>query len=358
MEKRKTVVFTGGGSGGHVVPAMTLINKLRRRYRVVYIGSIQGIERRLTKEVDIEYFPIPTGKLRRYLSLQNVLDVFCVLAGIIYSFFILIRLDRSTIVVSMGGFVSLPVIVAAYFQRKPILVHEQTSRVGLANRIASFFADKVYVSFEDSLKLFPEDKTIFSGYPVKGECYEESPNNDVICGVDLSSNDKPVIFVTGGGNGSALLNEKVKDELDVLQDRYTVFHQVGKSYFDEYKALETQTYRPFDFLGDGMIDLFKISDVVLSRAGAGTVCELLTLGKRSIFVPLKIAQKNEQLHNACQAQDILRSVVVEEDAFGQVSLISLLESFLAEDVEGERDNPYRRQRGTDFLIKEIDGHYG
>ena len=357
MKKTKTIVFTGGGSGGHVVPALTLIKRLCGSYNIVYIGSIRGIERRLVDGIGLEYRPIPTGKLRRYLSFQNLLDIANVFAGIVCSFCVLLRFDRRILVFSMGGYVALPVVIAAYFQRKDIFVHEQTSRIGLANRIASFFATKVYVSFEESLKLFPEGKALFSGYPVKDECYEETLKQNEVCGIDLSDHSRPVIFVTGGGNGSVLLNEKVGEELDVLRKHYTIFHQVGKDYINEYKRLEDAHYRVFAFLGEGMVDLLKRADVVLSRAGAGTVCELLTLGKRSIFVPLKIAQKNEQFHNACQAQDILGSIVVEEDDFKRTSLKDMLKSFLGEQKQKHRKNPYKGLRGTDFLVGQIEAYY-
>ncbi len=356
---KKTIIFTGGGSGGHVISALTLMEKLKERFHIIYIGSVHGIERKLVEKQGFDYHPIPTGKLRRYFSFQNIFDQVHILRGLLKSFFLLLKFNRQTIVFSTGGYVSLPVVVAAWPLRRPIYLHEQTSRAGLANKVASLFATKIFVSFHKSQDFFPPKKTIFSGYPLKDECYENTLSLKEIAGIKLTSQKKPIVFITGGGNGSALLNEKVKNELSELKKDYIIFHQVGNAFIDQYKKLETPTYRVFAFLNNGIIDLFKRAEVVLSRAGAGSVCELMAVGKKSIFVPLKTAQKNEQFHNAGQAKELLGSLIIEEDDFKNRRLIDVFASFLQEpsDRQASKNNLYRNNRGTDVLVREINQHY-
>ena len=161
----KTIIFTGGGSGGHVMPALTVIKKLNqnKEYSIHYVGGINSSERELVRDYELTYHAIHTGKLRRYLSLENLKDITRVFIGLVDSFKVLWKFPRKeTLVFSTGGFVSVPVVIAAKLQRKKVFIHEQTSRVGLANKICSWFADRVFISFEESFKYFDETKTFFS----------------------------------------------------------------------------------------------------------------------------------------------------------------------------------------------------
>ncbi len=348
---KSTIIFTGGGSGGHVMPALTLINELKNgSFQIKYIGGYQSIERDLVRPYNIEYFPVHNGKLRRYLSIENLKDIFKVFIGLIQSFIILNKFQsKNTLVFSTGGFVSIPVVIAAWFQRKKIYIHEQTSRVGLANKIASQFATKVFISFEESKAYFPKDKTFYSGYPLRADCFSNDNKDVVINGISLLTIQKPILFITGGGNGSMLLNELIKRNLETLVEKYFIVHQVGKAFEEEYKKLNSQHYQSLPFIGPEMIDLFKLATITLSRAGAGTVCELIAIGKKSIFVPLKIAQKNEQFHNAMEAKNKLNSIVIEEKDLTDECFLKALSEFTY---------PNSRQKiqetnGIDYLIKEI-----
>ncbi|MCP4912450.1 MAG: undecaprenyldiphospho-muramoylpentapeptide beta-N-acetylglucosaminyltransferase [Oligoflexia bacterium] len=315
MSKVEEIVFSGGGSGGHVLPAITLINHLKKNHpevKISYIGDANGIESKLISEQNIQFQSIMTGKLRRYISFQNFIDIFKVMIGIIQSFFILLG-KRNSIVFCSGGFVTVPVAIASFLTGKKMYIHEQTSRVGLANKINSIFADKVFVTFEESLKFFPNEKTLLSGYPLRPEIgnVKRVDFDNILKSFNLSDG-KPVLFVTGGGNGSLLLNNLIKDNLDELKDKFTIVHQVGKNFEEEYSKLNNADYYTSAFFGEEMIALMKYSSVVISRAGAGTVVELMALGKPSIFVPLAIAQKNEQYHNAMEAHKKVGSIVIEE----------------------------------------------
>ncbi len=350
---KKIIIFVGGGSGGHVMPAITLINKLKedKTISLYYIGGIKGIERELINKAGIYYFPISTGKLRRYLSLENFLDFFRFLFGIFQSFFILLRFPRNTLVFSTGGFVSVPVVIAAKLTLKKVFIHEQTSRVGLANKISSFFADKIFISFEESKKFFPEKKTVLTGYPLRDECFSLTFPNIEINNVPLDSIKRPILFVTGGGNGSHLINDVIKDNLKELKEKYFIIHQVGKTYEDQFKKYHDENYFSCAFLDKEIIPVYKKAKVVISRSGAGTVCELLALKKKSIFVPLKIAQKNEQFYNAVEAQKKLGSFILTEDEIPNCDLISFLETFEGT-LTGETPN-YKFPNGTDELIRRL-----
>lgn len=321
----KHIVFSGGGSGGHVVPAITLIKKLQSQgFAISYIGSKQGIEKKLIQEQLIPYYEIATGKLRRYFSIQNFIDPFKIVFGVLQAFCLLFPLNRKqTLVFSTGGFVSVPVVVAARVLGFKVFIHEQTSRVGLANKIAGKFATKVFISFEASKQFFKADKVYLSGYPVRDECFDSVIRSKLISKIKLEDIKKPILFVTGGGNGSLLLNDAVLKEMKELKEKYFIFHQVGSKFVKDFEKYNDDNYQSFGFLTDGMIDLYKSADLIISRAGAGTVCELIALGKSSVYVPLKIAQFNEQWHNACEARDKLGSVLFTEDEFKNIKISEL-----------------------------------
>lgn len=348
----KTLIFTGGGSGGHVMPALTIIKKINKNqeYDIHYIGGINNIERELVKDYRLTYHPINTGKLRRYVSIENIKDILKIFMGLVDAFKVLWKFNRKeTLVFSTGGFVCVPVVLAAKLQGKKVYIHEQTSRVGLANKISSLFADKIFISFEDSFKYFNENKTFYSGYPLREECYNETIENITIEGINLNKIEKPILFITGGGNGSQLINKLIQRNLDVLLSRYFIVHQVGKAFIDEAKKLQKDGYLPVAFVGTEIIDLFKLATVTVSRSGAGTVCELIAVGKKSIYIPLKIAQKNEQFFNALEAHKKLGSIIIEEKELTD-------EGFLVSLHEIGLNNPMKKVQkinGLDYIIREI-----
>ncbi len=348
----KTLIFTGGGSGGHVMPALTILKKINanKTYDIHYVGGINSIERELVKDYQLTYHPIHTGKLRRYLSVENAKDMLRFFVGILDSFKVLWKFKKKeTLIFATGGFVCVPVVIAGKIQGKKVFIHEQTSRVGLANKICSIFADKVFISFEDSFKYFDKNKTTFSGYPLREECYSDSINPVIINGRTLNNETKPILFVTGGGNGSQLINKLIEKNFKVLTDRYIIVHQAGKSFLAEYEKLKHPDYYPVAFIGKEMIDLFKLATVTVSRSGAGTVCELLAVGKKSIYVPLKIAQKNEQYFNAVEAHKKLGSIIIEEKDLTD-------ETFLKGLHDIGLNNPMKKfqtQNGLDILINEV-----
>jgi UDP-N-acetylglucosamine--N-acetylmuramyl-(pentapeptide) pyrophosphoryl-undecaprenol N-acetylglucosamine transferase len=349
---KKSLVFTGGGSGGHVMPALTIIKtiNLKKEFNIHYFGGIKSIERELVKDYELTYHPIHTGKLRRYLSLENLKDIFKIFLGFFESLFILFSFTKKdTLVFSTGGFVSVPVVLAAKCLGIKVFIHEQTSRVGLANKISSFVADKVFVSFKDSIKYFPKDKTFYSGYPVREECYSDEIAPIIINGVDLKKITKPILFITGGGNGSKLLNDLIKNNFNKIISDFAIVHQVGQNFIEEYQNIKHPDYFPVPFVGKEMIDLFKLAACTISRSGAGTVCELLAIGKKSVFIPLKIAQKNEQYFNALEAKNHLGSIIILEDELTNDVFLKTLFSFDKNNIKKEVE----KKSSLDFLVQEI-----
>jgi UDP-N-acetylglucosamine--N-acetylmuramyl-(pentapeptide) pyrophosphoryl-undecaprenol N-acetylglucosamine transferase len=351
---KRNLIFTGGGSGGHVMPALTIIKKINQynEFEIHYIGGIQSIERDLVKNYDLTYHPIHTGKLRRYLSVENIKDVFKIFLGFFESLFILFYFSKkNTLVFSTGGFVSVPVVLAAKFLGIKVFIHEQTSRVGLANKICSVVANKVFVSFEESLKFFPQGKTFHTGYPVRDKCYLDEIAPVVINGVELNNLKKPILFVTGGGNGSALLNDLIRNNFEEIISRFVIVHQVGKNYIEEYSKIKHPDYFPLPFVGNEMIDLFKLATCTVSRSGAGTVCELLAIGKKSIFIPLKIAQKNEQYFNALEAKNKLGSIIILENELNRDIFLRSLREFDGKSMIQKLE----RKNSLEEIINEIQG---
>ncbi|MGB0453036.1 MAG: UDP-N-acetylglucosamine--N-acetylmuramyl-(pentapeptide) pyrophosphoryl-undecaprenol N-acetylglucosamine transferase [Bacteriovoracaceae bacterium] len=336
---KASIVFTGGGSGGHVVPAKTLIQSILRTsdIPVSYIGSIDGVEKEVISKLSIDYHSIQTGKLRRYFSFENMLDFFKVAIGCLQAFLKLLSIrPRVKVIFSTGGFVVVPVVIAAWVLGKKIIIHEQTTRVGLANKICSYFADMIIVSYEYSMKFFPNEKTIFLGYPLRDELFDSKLKTTQLEKIEFNDSKNPLLFITGGGNGSKLLNDFVKRNLEVLKENFQIIHQVGKNHLAEFQNLSSERYLPLSFIGEEYIDIIKSAKVIVSRAGAGTVSELIAINKKSIFIPLKIAQKNEQFHNAMEANSKLGSLVIEEDDFDDEKVLRDILNFIPSSLE--RDN--------------------
>ncbi|MDH5682395.1 MAG: undecaprenyldiphospho-muramoylpentapeptide beta-N-acetylglucosaminyltransferase [Spirochaetota bacterium] len=365
------LALTGGGSGGHTVPAMTVYQGFaqyarenNQDFHSVYLGSRDGIEREVAVEANIPYHIIATGKLRRYFSLKNITDIFRILKGVCDSFWILRRV-RPDIVFSTGGFVSVPVVMAARMLSIPVVIHEQTSSVGLANKIAAKFARKVCVSFPSSEKYFPREKVILTGLPLrkilrsgKAEtCFERFS-------LDTSL---PLLYVTGGSQGSHKINTMIREKLSDLLENCNLIHQCGKSPnhndFEELKALrETlpgavrHRYVLKDFVNeDELKDIYAGSSLLLGRSGAGTVNECLSLSLPAIFIPLAIATRNEQYHNARILSDLGGGIILSEAELTADTLFAEIKRLISDSGELKRMKEslkkYSREDSTEMIIK-------
>lgn len=289
----KTVLFTGGGSAGHVTPNLALMERLRAEgYHIEYVGSADGIERELVEKAGVPYHAISCGKLRRYFDIKNFSDPFRVIKGIFQSRRIINEL-RPDAVFSKGGFVSVPVVIASR-GKATVVTHESDYTPGLANRINSRFADRICVTFEDTLSNVGP-KGIYTGTPIRPELYK----GDAQRGLDFVhfNGEKPVLLIMGGSLGAQSINQCVREALPKLLISFDIIHLCGKGKVNP--SLNADGYRQFEYISDELPDLLAAADLVLSRAGANAVFEFLALCKPAMLVPLPLsASRGDQLLNA------------------------------------------------------------
>lgn len=310
MSKFK-IIMTGGGSAGHVTPNLALIPKLKELdYEVQYIGTKTGIERGIIKEANIKYYVISSGKLRRYFDLKNFTDPFKVIKGIFQSISIM-KKEKPNIVFSKGGFVSVPVVMAAHFCRIPVIAHESDITPGLANKIAAPYCDKVCVTFPESIKNIKGDKAVLTGTPIRQELFKGNRAEGLkICGF---KGDKTIILIIGGSLGSKVINDEVREILKDLLKTYDVIHICGKNNIDN-SLLNLNGYKQFDYVSDELPHLMQAADIAISRAGANVIFELLALKKPNILIPLsKKSSRGDQILNAASFEKAGYSIVIQEE---------------------------------------------
>lgn len=321
MEEKKRIVFTGGGSAGHVTPNIALIKRLLEEgWEVHYIGTESGMEKELISHVrGVQYHAVSAGKIRRYFSWQNFADPFRVLKGMQQSRRLLKELTPD-LVFSKGGFVSVPVVMAA--GKTPVVAHESDFTPGLANRIASRFTDQICVSFEDTLGAVSGGKGVFTGTPIRPELYA----GDKARGARMTgfSGAKPVLLVMGGSLGAKKLNELVREALPQLLPRYDVVHLCGRGKLDE--SLRADGYVQYEYIEEELPDLFALADIVLSRAGANAVFELLALQKPALLIPLpKASSRGDQSQNASYFEKKGYAMRLEQEEAGADTLVRMLD---------------------------------
>ena len=314
----KKIVLTGGGTAGHVTPNLALIPALKKEgYEIVYIGSEQGMEKGLIEKENITYYGIPTGKLRRYLSFKNVTDVFRVISGIKEATS-LIRKLKPDIVFSKGGFVAVPVVLGAKFNKVPVIVHESDMTPGLANKIAMPFAKKVCTTFPETVNYITKGKGINTGTPIRKQLFEGQKQKGLeLCGF---TEEKPIIMVMGGSLGSVKINVQLRGALPTLLKDFQLVHICGKGNFD--KKLENKKgYKQFEYLSEELPHIFAMSDVVISRAGSNSISEFLALKKPNLLIPLSAkASRGDQILNAQSFEKQGFSIVLQEEDMTYVSL--------------------------------------
>ncbi|OXM86046.1 undecaprenyldiphospho-muramoylpentapeptide beta-N-acetylglucosaminyltransferase [Paenibacillus rigui] len=316
----KTIVFTGGGSAGHVTPNLAIISKLQKQgWTIQYIGSRDGIEREIIQHAGIPYHPISSGKLRRYFDLKNIKDPFKVIKGVGDAYRLMRKLKPS-IVFSKGGFVSVPVIVAAWLNRIPVISHESDISPGLANKISIPFVSKICVNFPESLKYIKGNKGICTGLPIRDQILE----GNAARGYDLCDfhKQKPVLLIMGGSLGAQKINQAVRESLDTLLERYQIVHICGKGQKDAaYEA--RRGYKQFEYVNDELADMLAMTELVISRAGATSIFEFLALGKPMLLIPLtRQASRGDQLLNAASFEKQGYARVLFEEELSKETLLN------------------------------------
>lgn len=320
----KKIIMTGGGTAGHVTPNIALMPALKKEgYEISYIGSYNGIEKNLIESQGIPYYGISSGKLRRYFDPKNFSDPFKVVNGYFQAIRLLKKI-KPDVVFSKGGFVSVPVVLAAKHCHIPAIIHESDITPGLANKLAIPGATKVCCNFPETLKYLPQEKAVLTGSPIRQELLTGDATKALsICHFDDSG--KPVILIIGGSTGSKAINTAVRDLLPELLTRYRIIHLCGKGNLEE-SLKDTKGYVQFEYVNKELADLFALADLVISRAGANAICELLALRKPNILIPLSAAaSRGDQILNANSFRTSGYSYVLEEEDVTNTTLLEAID---------------------------------
>ena len=340
MTEPKRIVVTGGGTAGHVIPSVPIIERLLEDgLDVSFIGSDSGLEERLVANLDVTFYSITTGKLRRYFSLENILDVFRVFIGIAQAFTLLRRL-KPVVAFSKGGYVAFPVVFAAWLCRIPVVAHESDLTPGLANRLCLPFVKTLCLNF-------PETKVRSSHVLVTGTAVRANLlNGNADRGRDWLgvSPAQRILVVVGGSTGAQAINSTVRDSIDALCARFFVVHVCGPDQIDA--SFEQPNYQQYEFIADEWGDVLAAADLVISRSGANALYELLTLRKLNILIPLsRRASRGDQIENAEMAELRRWSLVVPEETLNRDSLIHAVDFI-------ERDRDYWRANLQSFEVRD------
>lgn len=316
----KRIILTGGGTAGHVTPNIALLPTLRElNYDIHYIGSYNGIERKLIEEMDIPYYGIDSGKLRRYFDPKNFTDPFKVQHGYKQARKLIKHL-KPDVIFSKGGFVTVPVVISAHRKHIPVIIHESDMTPGLANKLCIPSADKVCCNFPETMRHLPENKAVLTGSPIRQELLSGNKLNALnFCGFTAN---KPVLMIIGGSQGSAVVNDAMRGILPELLKTFQVIHLCGKGKLDS-SLDHLEGYIQFEYVKKELADLFALTDVCVSRAGANAICEILALRKPNLLIPLSAnASRGDQILNADSFENQGFSEVLTEDQLAPTILIS------------------------------------
>jgi UDP-N-acetylglucosamine--N-acetylmuramyl-(pentapeptide) pyrophosphoryl-undecaprenol N-acetylglucosamine transferase len=339
---RRMIVVTGGGTGGHIFPTIAVIGELKRRgyEEILWIGSKNGSEREWAKKVGVRYHGILAGKLRRYFSLRNFVDLFKVFWGTAQSFFLFCR-KKPQIIFSKGGFVSVPPVLASRTFSVPVVTHESDTVPGLATRIISRCATAVCVSFQSTADFFPGRDVFFTGNPIREVVLQGSAERGVSW-LGFEGN-LPIVFAVGGSTGASAINETVWKMLEEGDLSFNLVHQCGRGNLNEGLS-GRKRYRQFEFLDEQMGDVLQAASVVVSRAGAGALYEIGLLKKASILIPLPLsASRGEQIENARYYEEHGACVVIPQESLTPELLKLEIEELLSGSDRRERVGQAARQ---------------
>ena len=352
----KTIVFTGGGTAGHVLPNFPLIERfLNDGWRVCYVGSKDGIEKKIIEENfagKVEYFGITCDKLRRYATYKHVLMPFKLVYGFWEAFFLLKKL-KPKLIFSKGGFVSVPVVLSAWMLRKKIVVHESDYSVGLANSLVFPMSNLIGVSFDPSLyeKKYRK-KMIQIGPLIRSSFFEKSDLSDI----EFENKEKKTLLILGGSLGAKNINEMVYRNIDELKNKFNVFHVCGRGNLPNFSLGKYEdSYRVFEFLNEGIADLMKKSDLIISRAGVNSIWEILLMKKSSILIPLSPKKsRGDQVDNARYFKNLgVTEVIQDDDLNFHILMKKVNEIFENYDSFRQKIEEHNFKIGNDELYEKI-----
>lgn len=323
----KKIVMTGGGTAGHVTPNLALVPLLKDAgYEIFYIGSYTGIEKNMVEKAGITYYGISSGKLRRYHDWKNFTDPFRVIKGFSEANQLLKHI-KPDVVFSKGGFVSVPVVMAAGRQHIPAIIHESDMTPGLANKLAIPFATKVCCNFPETLNYLPDGKAVHTGSPIRQELFSGNKEAGLsFCGFTA---DKPGLLIMGGSIGSRFINNAVWESLDELLKSFQIVHLVGKGNVNNELVGKTG-YQQYEFVSEQLNDIFAMTDIMISRAGANSISEILALKIPNILIPLSAAaSRGDQILNAESYEKQGFSTVLQEETLTSELLLSSIKDVYA-----------------------------
>lgn len=345
----KQILFTGGGSAGHVIVNLALIPIFQQQgWKVDYIGSKDGIEKKLINQLEgVTYHPISTGKLRRYMSIENFKDPFKVMKGVFQAWRIIGKCQPS-IIFSKGGFVSVPVVLAAKLRGIPTIIHESDFTPGLANKIAIRFAQKVFTTFPETEQFLPAKKVEYVGAVIREELFQgDREKGYALTGL---KKDKPVLLIMGGSGGSERINQIVRAGLPELLSTFQIIHICGDG--NEDTTIQQQGYVQFEYVNETLKDIFAMTDYVLSRAGSNAIFEFLALRIPMLLIPLSLqASRGDQIDNAKSFSEKGFAYVLEEENLTEERLISdLLKLKEQGAILSDNMNVFESEKTRDYVI--------
>lgn len=361
----RRIVFTGGGTGGHIIPNIALIKKIRQKYpdiRILYLGSKQGPEARMIPPMNIPFKSVATGKLRRYFSLQNIIDIFKIPFGILQSFIALKRFKPHA-VFSKGGYVSVPVMIAARMLKIPTILHESDITPGLANRLCAKRASVLCLSHFESQRFFTHHKNkVVTGNPVR----ERILNGDKEKAYVATGFSKhiPTILVMGGSQGARHINKEIALAANELAKHYQIIHITGKGKLPEALPISEQyrsRYKAYEYVDKNLPHFYAITDVIIARSGANTLAEIDALNIPAILIPIgKNASRGEQLLNAFAYQESHEdTLVIEDELLTYRKLIKAIKTILPWDsFESSQRKHNAHSKGTEKILHVLDNYLG
>lgn len=323
----KKILLTGGHAG---TTALAVIEELEKHpgLEIYWIGSDKSVEGQNSKTLEskllpsknIKYFEINAGRLQRRFTRHTLISLARVPIGFIQSLKLILQI-KPDLVLSFGGFVSVPVVISAWIFRIPIIIHEQTIAAGLANKISSYFATTIALARPQSAKYYGNKKTVWVGNPINEKITNLKKQ-------ETKKNQKPILYITGGSRGSQIINEVIFEALPELTKKYQVIHQTGELDFEKARAVKNSRYKAYEFLKPEEVrDIYSRASIVISRAGANTVAELAYLQIPTIFIPIPWTRYDEQTKNAKLAQDLGFAKVLRQEDLNKENLLKALEKF-------------------------------
>ncbi|MBB6624444.1 undecaprenyldiphospho-muramoylpentapeptide beta-N-acetylglucosaminyltransferase [Clostridium gasigenes] len=352
MSKYK-IIMTGGGTAGHVTPNLALTPKLKENgFEIKYIGSVLGIEKEIIKDAKIPYYEISSGKLRRYFDMKNFSDPFKVMKGVFQASKILSK-EKPDIIFSKGGFVAVPVVIAASMKKIPVVSHESDLTPGLANKLSAPFCKKLCVTFRESLNYIKDGKGVLTGTPIRREILEGSKiKGKQICGF---KDNKDILLVIGGSLGAKSINDEVRRNIKEILKEFNVIHICGRGNLDK-ECEKINGYRQFEYVKEDLPHFLQAADFIISRAGANVIFELLVLRKPTLLIPLsRKISRGDQILNANSFEKEGFSLVLDEDVMMESGLLMIKLTELKEkkDILIENMQNSKLKNGVDEIIKVI-----